>query len=72
MAKILAGQEFGFGPVASMTSINVIKGKISLSENLIAAAIRRGDRCGYRVTWMIRNVRLSLGLAEIANGNPQF
>jgi hypothetical protein len=49
VVKVLAGRELGFGPVASMTGINVIKGRITLSANLIAAAIRRSGRYDYRV-----------------------
>jgi hypothetical protein len=47
--KIMAGRELGFGPVASMCGINVIKGRITLSANLIAAAVRRSNKYGYAV-----------------------
>src|SRR4051812_22101371 len=47
--KILAGREMGFGVVQSMTGIHVVKGRITLSANLIAAAIRRSGRYDYRV-----------------------
>jgi hypothetical protein len=49
VVKILAGRELGFGPVQSMTGINVIKGRISFSAGLIAAAIRRSGRYDYAV-----------------------
>src|SRR6185295_9550277 len=49
IVKILAGQELGFGPVASMTGINIVKGKVSLSANLIAAAVKKGGKYNYRV-----------------------
>lgn len=49
VVKILAGQELGFGPIASMTGINVIKGRVTLSANLIAAAIKRTGRYNYRI-----------------------
>jgi hypothetical protein len=49
LVKMVAGQEMGFGPIASMTGIHVIKGKITLSANLIAAAIRRSGHYDYRV-----------------------
>jgi len=52
VVKILAGRELGFGPVASMTGINVIKGKITLSANLIAASVKRSGRYNYRVARM--------------------
>jgi hypothetical protein len=47
--KILAGQEIGFGPLAAMTGVNIIRGRVSLGANLIAAAIRRSPRYDYRV-----------------------
>jgi len=50
VVKILAGRELGFGPIASMTGVNVIKGRVTLSANLIAAAIKRSGRYNYRVT----------------------
>ena len=49
VVKILAGQELGFGPIASMTGVNIIKGKVTLSANLIASAIKRSGRYNYRV-----------------------
>jgi hypothetical protein len=49
VVKILAGRELGFGPVASMTGIYIVKGKVSLSANLMAAAIKRSGRYDYRV-----------------------
>jgi len=49
VVKVLAGQELGFGPVASMTGINIIKGRVTLSANLLAAAIKRSGRYTYRV-----------------------
>ena len=50
VVKVLAGQELGFGPIASMTGIYVIQNRISLSANMIAAAIKRTRRYNYRVT----------------------
>jgi len=49
VVKVLAGRELGFGPVASMTGIYVVKGHVTLSANLIAAAIKRSGRYNYRV-----------------------
>jgi hypothetical protein len=49
VVKILAGRELGFGPVASMTGVYIVKGKVSLSANLMAAAIKRSGRYDYRV-----------------------
>lgn len=43
--KILAGRELGFSPFASITGVYIVKGKPSLSANLMASAI---VRAGYR------------------------
>lgn len=49
VVKVLAGQELGIGPVASMTGIYIVKGRVTLSANLIAACIKRSGRYDYRV-----------------------
>jgi len=49
IVKILAGQELGFGPIASMQGVYIVKGKTSLSANLVGAAIKRSGRYDYRV-----------------------
>lgn len=49
MVKIMAGQEYGFPAFQSMTGIHIIKGKPSLSANLMAAAIKRSGRYSFRV-----------------------
>ena len=52
VTKMMAGAEIGFGPIASMTGINVIQGRVSISANLMAAAIKRSGRYDYRVKEM--------------------
>jgi len=47
--KVLAGQELGFGPIASMTGIFIVKGKVTLSANLVGAAIKRAAHYDYQV-----------------------
>ena len=49
IVKILAGQELGFGPIASMQGVYIVKGKTSLSANLVGAAIKRSGRYDYRI-----------------------
>lgn len=49
IVKVMAGAELGFPPIASMTGVYIVKGKVSLSANLIAAAIKRSGRYTYRV-----------------------
>lgn len=48
--KVMAGQELGFGPIASMTGIYIVKGRVTLSANLMAAAIKRHPSYTFRVT----------------------
>ncbi len=49
IVKILAGQELGLRPIASMTGINIIKGKISLSAVAMATVLKRHGDYDYRV-----------------------
>src|SRR5262245_23309974 len=49
VTKVLAGRELGFGPVASMVGIYIVKGRVTLSANLIASAIKRSGRYNFRV-----------------------
>lgn len=56
IVKVLAGRELGFGPIASMTGINIIQGKIGIGANLIAAAVKRSGRYDYRVLTMTEKV----------------
>ena len=50
--KVLAGQELGLGPIASMTGIYIVKGRVTMSANLMAGQIKRSGRYNYRVTTM--------------------
>jgi hypothetical protein len=47
--KVMAGEELGLGPVAAMTGIHIVQGKVTLSANLIAGLIKRSGRYDYRV-----------------------
>ena len=49
VVKVLAGRELGFGPIASMTGFHIIKGRVSMSANLMAAAVKRRGKYNYRV-----------------------
>lgn len=46
--KIQAGGEYGFSPIASMTGVYIVKGKVALSAQLMGAAITRAGYT-YRV-----------------------
>lgn len=50
VVKVLAGQELGLGPVASMTGIYIVKGRVTLSANVMAAVVKRSGRYNYKVT----------------------
>lgn len=49
LVKIVAGQELGFGPMASMAGFHIIQGKPTLSSNLMAAAIKRSGKYNFKV-----------------------
>ena len=49
VVKVMAGMELGFPPIASMTGVYIVKGKVSLSANLMAAAIKKSSKYNYRV-----------------------
>lgn len=49
VVKVLAGQELGIGAIASMTGIYLVKGKVTLSANLMAAQVKRSGRYNYRI-----------------------
>lgn len=50
--KILAGRELGIGDIAAMTGIYIVKGRVTLSANLMAALVKRSGRYNYRVRKM--------------------
>jgi len=50
IVKIMAGQEVGIGPFASMTGIHIIQGKPALGANIIAALVKNDPRYNYLVT----------------------
>jgi len=60
VVKILAGKELGFGPIASMTGIHIIQGKVAVGANLMGASVKSDPRYDYRV------VALSDERAEVA------
>lgn len=56
VVKILAGQELGFGPFASMTGVYIIQGRPSIGANLMAAAVKKSGRYNYRIIEMTDKV----------------
>lgn len=47
--KILAGQELGIGPMAAVAGLNVIKGRVTFSANLLASLVKGHPVYDYRV-----------------------
>lgn len=47
--KVMAGQELGIPAIQAMTSIYIVKGKVSLGGMLIGTLIRRSGRYTYRI-----------------------
>lgn len=78
-AKIVAGQELGLGPAASMAGIHTIEGKMSPSSNLVATLIIRSgvyrfrvveetkDRCVLRFLFRERDGWEEIGTSEFTH-----
>lgn len=49
VVKIVAGQEVGFGPMASMQSIQMIQGRPTFSANALSALVKMHPTYNYRV-----------------------
>jgi hypothetical protein len=49
IVKMLAGRELGFGPIASMTGVDIIQGQVAVKPKLLASAIQRSPRFRYKV-----------------------
>lgn len=49
LVKIKAGEEVGIPPIAAMTGIYIVKGKVAFSAVTMAALIKRSGRYTYRV-----------------------
>jgi hypothetical protein len=52
VAKLIAGREWGIGPMAAMGGIHVIQGKPAMGAGLIASQIKRSNKYDYRVREM--------------------
>lgn len=70
VVKVLAGKELGFGPVASMTGVYIVKGKVSLSANLMAAAVRRSGRYTFKVN-VLTPTNCEIEFFEIIGGKRE-
>lgn len=67
VVKILAGQEIGFGPFASMRNVNIIKGSPSINANLMASAVKGSQKYDYRLK-ELTNTACVIEFYQIING----
>ena len=49
VVKIMAGRELGLPPIVAMTSIHIVKGRVSVSAQAMGAIIKRTGQYDYRV-----------------------
>lgn len=56
VTKILAGQELGFMPFQSLNGIYIVKGKVSIGANLMAARVKASTKYDFRVTEMSNTI----------------
>jgi len=49
VVKIIAGQELGIPPVAAMTGINIVQGRVNLSANILAGLVKRHPAYDYQI-----------------------
>ena len=49
IVKILAGKEIGIAPIEAMMGIHIIKGKVELGANVLAAGIKKSAKYDYKV-----------------------
>lgn len=79
IVKVMAGRELGFPPIASMTGVYIVKGKVSLSANLMAAAVKRSGKYNFKVRELTPELcRIeffesgeSIGLSEFTRADAQ-
>jgi len=68
IVKIVAGEEVGLGPMASMQGIHIIDGKPSHSANVLATLIKRSEKYSYKV---LRSDEEICELEFLEDGEPQ-
>lgn len=71
IVKVLAGRELGFGPIASMQGVYIVKGRVTLSANLVGAAIQRSGKYRYTVK-ELTNDRCTLVFSSTNIGGGTF
>lgn len=67
IVKIMAGQEMGLAPFESMTGINIIKGRPTLTASTIGAKIKSSKKYDYRVK-VSTDLKSQIDFYEIEDG----
>jgi hypothetical protein len=49
VVKVLAGQELGIGPIAAMSGIYIVKGKVVIGGNILASIIKASQKYEYEI-----------------------
>jgi hypothetical protein len=49
VVKVLAGQELGIGPIAAMSGLYVVKGKVVIGGNVMASLIKASPKYDYKI-----------------------
>lgn len=70
VVKVIAGREIGLGPIASMTGIYIVQGRVAFGANVMAAALKRTGRYTYRVTELTDD-KCSIEFFEIIGGKRE-
>lgn len=70
IVKVLAGREIGIGPIASMTGIHIIQGRVAFGANIMAAALKLTGRYTYRVRELSEK-ECAIEYYEIVNGKAE-
>ena len=67
---MIAGREIGLGPIASMTGIYIVQGRVAFGANVMAAALKRTGRYTYRVT-ELTDTKCTIDFFEIVGGKRE-
>jgi hypothetical protein len=71
--KVLAGEELGLTPFASMTGLTIIEGKLGMTSNLMATLLQEHPDYDYKVIeWTNENAVLEFYRGEELLGTSEF
>lgn len=70
VVKVLAGAELGISPIAAMTGIHIVKGKVTIGAHLIAGQVRRHPRYDYRFAQPLSDEACILEFLDVSGPEP--